>query len=147
MNALEMLRSDHEKMSSLFEQLQEADDLAQRNELVELIRDELLVHSRVEEAAFYPAFRNRPGFEEMIEDSSQEHQEFKDLLAEIAACDEEDEDERDPLLDELQECFDRHVDFEEGELFPKIEEILDDQELVKLGEKLIDARQAPSLAA
>lgn len=145
MNALEMLKSDHEKVASLFEQLQEADDLAQKHEFFEMIRDELLLHARVEETAFYPTFKNRSGFEEMIEESYQEHEEVKDLLAEIEASD--DEDELNQLLDELQESVDQHVDFEEGELFPKIEELLDEQALLQLGQQLIAAKQAPSQAA
>lgn len=145
MNALEMLKSDHEKIAGFFEQLQETDDLAQRHDLIERIRDELIVHSRVEETAFYPEFRNRSGFEEMIEDCRQEHQEFRDLLTEIDASN--DEDELNQFLDELQESFDQHVDFEEGELFPKIEELLDEQNLIQLGDKLISARRISSEAA
>jgi hemerythrin superfamily protein len=62
MNALEILRKDHERVKELFS---EYDTLSsggsRRNEIVRTALRELELHSRVEEDVFYPAMRARTG--------------------------------------------------------------------------------------
>lgn len=147
MNALELLRADHERITELFERIQDAGSLGEKRDIFELIRDDLMTHARVEETVFYPAFKTRAGFEDLFADSYQEHAEILEIINELETSASEDEEEMDELIDDLQDGFDHHVDFEENELFSKIEELLTEEELNLLGHELIVAKQGPACAA
>jgi hemerythrin superfamily protein len=145
MNALELLTADHQRVSDLFEQLQQADDIDQKRDIFELIRDELIAHADIEERMFYPLFRNREGFEDLIDESVDDHAEVKDLIEEIDSLD--DESELEDRFDELQEVVEGHVNEEEHELFPKVREVMDEAALEQLGDEMMGAKETPSRAA
>jgi hemerythrin-like domain-containing protein len=145
MNGLELLKSDHHKIAELFEMRSQATSEERKRELLDQIQEELSVHSQIEESVFYPIFAERKGFEDLIEDSYDEHQEMKDLIAEIENAD--DENEMEDLVDELQEAVEHHVEEEENELFPEVRKAVSENELNELGTQLQDARQTAQRAA
>lgn len=146
MDGLELLKSDHERVNSLFDRIEQAGDLAEKRRLFLEIKQELDLHAHVEETVLYPMFENREGFRDTIEDSYDEHQEVKDLLEEMSGT--EDEDELDDQVDELIELVQHHVEEEEGDLFPRIRQALGQPELDQLGQQLQDAKKSmPSIAA
>ena len=153
MNALELLEKDHQRVTSLFDRLQQADSLGDKRKLFEIIQQELEMHSYVEETILYPVFSRREGFREMIEEAFDEHQEIKDLLEEMEmtfsqAHDTEDEiDLIDDKFDELMDTFEHHVDEEENELFPKIKEVTDGKQLEQIGVQLEAAKDDHSAVA
>ena len=139
MNALELLRQDHQKVKTLFEQAEEADE-TQLQEICQQIKSELETHARIEEMVFYPAMEKFPELKEMVQDSRAEHEEIKALLAEIDDVG-ADGEELEAKLEELMETVEHHAeDEEEGEMFPKIIEIVDRQELERLGNQLQAAK-------
>jgi hemerythrin superfamily protein len=145
MNALEMLKNDHRKVDQLFEQMNNAEEFSEKTELFQKIKDELQLHASLEESSFYPLFSEKPGFEDLVEDSIDDHQEVKSLLEEISAI--EDEDEFDERIDELMESVQYHVEQEENEFFPRVEAILSKEELDQMGSEMDEMRRSPSLAA
>ena len=58
MNALELMKDDHDKLKKLFDEALENDEPSARSELLHQIRAELMAHERMEEDVFYPALRS-----------------------------------------------------------------------------------------
>lgn len=136
MDALELLKADHKKVKNLFEQAEDAEG-NQLEEICKQIKTELETHAHIEETIFYPAMEKYDDLKEMVEESREEHQEIKTLLEEISA----DTDELESKLEELMETVEHHAeDEEEGEMFPKIIEIVDKQELERIGDQLQQAK-------
>ncbi|MEW6055097.1 MAG: hemerythrin domain-containing protein [Bdellovibrionota bacterium] len=145
MDAIELLKDDHENVKNLFDQVRTADGVDEKRELFEEIRDELLLHAHIEETIFYPVFQNRDGFQEIVKEAIEEHQEMKKLLREIS--DTEDDEEMESMLEDLIECVEHHVEEEETEFFPKVKKSLDQTEINELGSKLEQEKKKKPLAA
>ena len=71
----------------------------------------------------------------MIAEALEEHQEAKSLLDELEELRADDHDFG-SKLQQLMEAVEHHVEEEEGEMFPKIQEVFDEHELEELGRDL-----------
>ena len=58
MNAIELLKSDHQTVAELFEDIKANDDGDNRG-LFERVKAELDVHAHIEETIFYPKLKER----------------------------------------------------------------------------------------
>jgi iron-sulfur cluster repair protein YtfE (RIC family) len=138
MDALELLKQDHQKVKELFKKAESLDG----NELqrvCEQIKTELEMHADIEETIFYPAMEKYDELKEMVAESREEHQEIKTLLQEMSS----DKDDLDLKLEELMEVVEHHAeDEEEGQMFPRIRTLVDTGELGKIGEQLHAAKTA-----
>jgi hemerythrin superfamily protein len=123
-DAIEMLKADHQKVRDLFQQYMAAGDQNAKRQIAEQVFVELETHAQLEEMVFYPAFEEEADDEgkPLVEEARQEHQEVKDLIAELRG---RDADEAfDTAFRELMENVEHHVREEEAEMFPEAEEIL-----------------------
>ncbi|MBV9242147.1 MAG: hemerythrin domain-containing protein, partial [Acidobacteria bacterium] len=135
MNAIELLKQDHDKVDKLFQKVK--GEQGDTRELFEQIRIELEVHTQIEEKVFYPYLLEN-GDEELkkiTEEGLQEHHQAKILLREIENL-AEDSDTLDPKLQVLMEDITHHVQEEEGEMFPMVQQQFDEETLAELGEDL-----------
>jgi iron-sulfur cluster repair protein YtfE (RIC family) len=82
MNALELLKADHEKVQQLFKKAEDANPERQR-QLFEEIKQELETHTHIEETVFYPAVREADELKDMVLESLEEHKQVKTLLREM----------------------------------------------------------------
>jgi hemerythrin superfamily protein len=139
MNVLEILKQDHQKVKGLFQEVTRTTDQAKRKELFDKIDTELEIHAHVEETVFYPAIEEHEEFKDMVAEALQEHQEAKTLLEELEELGAEDHDFG-SKLQELIEAVEHHIKEEEGEMFPKIREVFDEDELEQLGQELESAK-------
>ena len=59
MNAFQLLKEDHQKVSGIFQQLEPTTERAEktRTELFAQLKQELDVHAQIEETIFYPAIK------------------------------------------------------------------------------------------
>ena len=136
MDALELLKQDHQKVKDLFQQAEDAEG-GELKKICEQIKTELEMHAHIEETIFYPAMEKYDELKEMVQESREEHQEIKNLLEEMSS----DEDELEAKLEELMEVVEHHAeDEEEGEMFPQIRELVDTQQLQSIGEQLQAAK-------
>ncbi len=136
MDALELLKQDHQKVKDLFAQAEDAEG-NELEKLCEQIKTELETHAHIEETIFYPAMEKYEELKDMVEEAREEHREIKALLQEVSS----DGDELEAKLEELMETVEHHaVDEEEGEMFPKIRELVDSAELNRIGEQLQTAK-------
>ena len=139
MNALELLKQDHQKVKELFQQANAAGDSNERKQLFDQIETELETHAHIEETVFYPAVEKHEELKDMVAEAREEHEEVKALLEEMEDL-QPDSDELDSQLQELQETVEHHVEEEEGEMFPKVRELFQQEELVRLGSQLESAK-------
>ncbi len=139
MNALDLLKKDHEKVKRLFEEYDS--DNNRRRDIANMVFDELEIHSRIEEDIFYPAVRAKAKKDgkELIKHSIEEHQEVDDLINELRSMDPEEED-FDDRFQELIEDVEHHIDLEESETFPKAQQLLG-SDLDELGRQIEEEKE------
>ena len=135
MDAFEMLKNDHAKVSSLFEQIEATTDTTTRQGLFTQVKQELDVHTHIEETILYPALKQPAETREITEEAYEEHQEVKDLLAELAATPADSEEWSDMIV-ELKENVEHHVEEEEQDMFKNAREVLDKKQLNELGARM-----------
>ncbi len=138
MNALEILKQDHQKVKELFHEAIRGEQ-NKRKDLFDKIDTELEIHAYIEETVFYPAIEQREELKDMVAEALEEHQEVKMLLEEIEELGSESHDFG-ARLQELMESVEHHVAEEEGEMFAKVREVFDERELEELGNQLNSAK-------
>lgn len=135
MNALDLLIEDHEKVSALFEEVKATEDEEKHKQLFEQIKTELEMHTHIEETILYPRFREHEELKDMVLEAFEEHKQVKTLIREIQNL--ADGSERfDAKLKVMGENVDHHVEEEESEMFPKVEELYSEEQLEELGQQL-----------
>jgi hemerythrin superfamily protein len=112
-DAITLLDQDHQRVEQLFTQFESAQP-QQKEQLAHTICQELTVHAQLEEEIFYPAFLKATGDQEMVDEAADEHQEVKELIAELEGGGSPDE-----LVPQLQENVLHHVQEEREEMFQK----------------------------
>ena len=142
MDALELLKDDHQRMRRLFEQIEGTDDPATRQELLDQIDTELEIHAHIEETIFYPALENFDELRDMVEKAWDEHAEITALLKGLEELG-VDSDAFAEDLTALIETVELHVEDEEEELFPSVREIIAASALEDLAEQLAAAKGEP----
>jgi hemerythrin superfamily protein len=140
MNAIELLKEDHKKVSHLFGRVKATSE-DEHKELFEQIKQELEVHTHIEETIFYPTIKEEPELEDIVLEGIEEHHQAKIFLREIANLVDESE-KFEPKLKVLMEDVEHHVQEEEGQMFPKVEELFDAGTLEELGAQMEKEKQS-----
>ena len=130
MNALDLLKQDHRRISDLFADAKTYTDMKR---LFETIRAELESHAHMEESIFYPEYQKHPILKDLIEDAKAQHKFVKELLRDMEAQDgPEFENTFQTLMAEVQ----LHFTGEENEIFPQVRSLVDGPDLGNLGQEL-----------
>jgi hemerythrin-like domain-containing protein len=137
MDAVTLLKRDHDKLKGLLKELEPTTERAvkTRTELFERVKYELTLHEIIEEEIFYPTLKQHPKAKEIVLEGYEEHGVVDTLMGELEAL---------PVDDEtwgakakvMIENIEHHIEEEEGEMFVKARQILDRQELEQLGEAM-----------
>ena len=131
-DALELLKSQHDEVEMLIEQIEDSDDSEEKEELFRELADKLAAHSTMEEKLFYPAVMSEDTAEHLLE-ATEEHLAAKRVLADMLEM-EIDDDRFDAKLSVLKEAVRHHArDEEEGILFPQVRKMFSKDELAGLG--------------
>jgi len=140
MDALELLKEDHQKVKELFEEAEGTEDQKEKNRIFSEIQSELETHARIEETVFYPAMQQHEELKEMVLESIEEHRQIKTLLKEIDNL-KSDSEKFEPKLKVLMENVEHHAEEEEeSKMFPKVREICSAEDLEQLGQELEAAK-------
>ncbi len=141
MKAIEVLTQDHRTVEQLFRQYQQAPTNERKGEVVNEIIRELSVHAAIEEEVLYPSVREAlPDGDQLAQDSLQEHQAAKEILAGLDKMSSDDA-QFDHKVGQLMEDFEHHVQDEEGEMFPKLQQAVGDDVLDDIGRELEEAKK------
>jgi hemerythrin superfamily protein len=147
MDALELLKQDHQKVKELFEQAEDSEAGTEQKRIFNQIKTELETHARIEESVFYPAMQKHQELEEMVREALEEHSQVKSLLKEMENL-VDDGEKFESKLQMLMEDVEHHAEEEEeGKMFPKVRQIVDRETLDRLGQELEAAKGKKSQAA
>ena len=136
MNAIELLKQDHDKVDKLFQKVKANED-GDNTQVFEQIKQELEIHTHIEETIFYPMLKEQ-GDEELkkiVLEGVEEHHQAKMFLRELSSL-ADDSEKFPPKLKVLMEDITHHVQEEEGKMFPMVEEQFDEETLNTLGQEL-----------
>ncbi len=124
----ETLRHDHQEVRSIFKQLLDTEDNAQREELLHQLHQEMLPHMRAEERTLYSSVREhcRDCQEDALE-SMEEHHAARLVLHELEELSPNDERFRAKTM-VLREMVEHHLREEEHEIFDDVRKSFSDQE-------------------
>ncbi|HSE30426.1 MAG TPA: hemerythrin domain-containing protein [Pyrinomonadaceae bacterium] len=134
MDPFELLKKDHEKVSTLFKQIESASGDGKMR-IFRQLKQELDVHAHIEEKIFYPALEREKQTREITLEAYEEHRVVKDLLSQLDAATSAGED-WDARLTVLKENVEHHVEEEEGELFDKANDVLTGEQADALGDQM-----------
>jgi len=135
MDALALLKKDHELVKDIFKKIEEAeDDQEERTSLFEQLMDEISVHERIEEEIFYPALQKLPNAKEDVAESFEEHHVVDMIVTEMDV--EPDDEKWKAKFTVMKENVEHHIKDEEEKLFPKAEKLLGKEKLGKLGAEM-----------
>ncbi|MEA3190599.1 MAG: hypothetical protein QOD77_1181 [Thermoplasmata archaeon] len=122
---LGMLFQDHEKVRKLLKRLENAEGYG-REELFQEIYTEVMVHAKLEEEVFYPAFKQAVGTEKgrvLFYEAREEHASVEHLLEKMRGGDVATEEFLGQAM-VLKEQIEHHAEEEEKEMFPQAKRVL-----------------------
>jgi hemerythrin superfamily protein len=137
-SATQLIRRDHKKVDGLFSKFEQAKKPDAKQRICAQVTEELEIHATLEEEIFYPAVKKHVGEEELLQEAEQEHQQAKEIISDLKALNAED-DGFDEKFSELVEVVKHHVEEEEGEMLPKVEE--SDMDLAEIGEQMAERKE------
>jgi hemerythrin superfamily protein len=129
-NAIDLLKQQHDEVKALFKKIEDAEG-EEKQELFDQIADALAMHATIEEQHFYPATKD-DRTEELLHEAVEEHLSVKRIIADMLEMEVSDP-QFDAKCKVLQEQVEHHVEEEEGELFPKVRKAHSKEELEDLG--------------
>jgi hemerythrin-like domain-containing protein len=143
MDAVQLLKEDHDKVKKLLEDVASTTErgVKTREELFTKIKRELEVHESIEEEIFYPALKEHPKAKELVLEAYEEHHVVDMVMAEIADV---------PFDDEtwgakctvMKENVEHHIEEEEGEMFKQARRVFSTEELEDLGSRMQARKEA-----
>ena len=138
-SATQMIRQDHKKVEGLFRKVEQTKGAQAKRRLAESAMAELEIHAALEEEIFYPAVKKEvDDGSSMVQEAIQEHQTVKQLIAELKGMGEAN-DEFESQFSQLVENVQHHVEEEENEMLPKVED--GELDLNSLGAEMAQRRQ------
>jgi hemerythrin superfamily protein len=140
-DVITMIKTDHHELERLFDMMQE--DSGSRPLALPLAVAMLTAHSRAEEDHIYPALAKEAGEKEEAEHGAEEHHKAEQLGQQLLGKDPEGPDFEDSLS-EWVSAVQHHVEEEETELLPHLQQALGPDRLEELG-KAFSARRAAEL--
>jgi hypothetical protein len=143
MNAIALLKADHDKVKRLLTDLESTTErgVKTRAELFATIKGELTLHEIVEEEIFYPELKAHPKARDIVLEGYEEHHVVDVLMGELEALDVSDETWGAKAL-VMKENVEHHIEEEEGEMFQQARSVFDAAELDDLGQRMEARKQS-----
>jgi hemerythrin superfamily protein len=136
-DALQLLKSDHQKVKRMLEQLDATTERAEktRTETFERLKRDLTIHETIEEEILYPALEGFAKTKDITLEAFEEHHVVDQIVAEL---------ETTPVTDEtwgakltvMKENLEHHIEEEEDEMFKQARQVMDENDLSALGERM-----------
>jgi hypothetical protein len=135
MNAIRFLKQQHAEAKAGFEKVESA-TAGQRRSFWQTLRPELELHEKLEETCLYGPVANEPQADASLKHWDETHhrevQEAEDLIRSIDRLD-ASTDEWLQTVKKLRGALEQHIRKEEGEIWPKIEQVWDSSRLDEAG--------------
>ncbi len=140
MNAIDLLKADHEKVKAILTQLSESTDraLKKRSDLLGKLEMEISIHTRLEEEILYPAFKEAGSKEQdvMYFEAKEEHRTVDSLVLPDLKLTDPGTPEFAGRVKVVKELLEHHIEEEETEMFPQAKKLLGKAKLDELGQQM-----------
>ena len=135
-NAIDLLTADHRVVDGYFQKVKANEDRNHR-ETYKKIQFELDAHAHIEETIFYPYLleHGNKELQKIVREGIEEHRQVKLFLAELDELSGDNERFK-AKLKVLIEDVEHHVEEEEDEMFPMVEDQVPREVLEKLGNQM-----------
>ena len=137
MNALSLLKRDHDEVKKMLATLDETTERAikTRGETFTKLRSELDIHETIEEEIFYPALKDHPKTKDIALEGYEEHRVVDTVMGEMLGLDVSDETWT-AKFTVMKENLEHHIEEEETEMFKQARQVFDEAELQELGSRM-----------
>jgi hypothetical protein len=136
-DALRLLKQDHDKVKGMMDKLGKTTERAEvtRTEGLDELKHELTIHESIEEEILYPALKEFAKTKDIALEAYEEHHVVDSILSEL---------EQTPVGDEtwaakfsvMRENLEHHIEEEENEMFKQARQVMDEGELSELGDRM-----------
>ncbi len=142
MDALTLLKDDHDRVKKLLADGEKTTERAEvgRTELFGTLKEEMLIHERIEEEIFYPALKSHPKAKDIVLEGYEEHHVVDEVMGELEATDVTDETWA-AKFKVMKENIEHHIEEEEGEMFTQARSVFSADELESLGARMNELKQ------
>ncbi|RON42365.1 hemerythrin domain-containing protein [Pseudomonas brassicacearum] len=158
MNAIDLLKADHERVKAILTQLSESTErgIKKRTELLAKLEMEISIHTKLEEEILYPAFKEAGGKEQdvMYYEAKEEHRTVDSLVLPDLKLTDPATPEFSGRVKVVKELLEHHIEEEETAMFPQANKLLGKAKLNELGQQMEEMKAQykkslsdPSLAA
>ena len=137
-NAVQLIKQDHKKVAGLFQKYQKTKGSEAKRKIAEQAMEQLEIHAKLEEEIFYPAAKKEIEDSDLINEAVKEHSTVKELIEELRGMSPGDED-FEQKWSELVENVEHHVQEEETELLPEVEDT--EMDLSEFGEEMAERKE------
>jgi hypothetical protein len=136
-DALALLKADHEKARKLMEELAETTErgVKTREEKWTRLLKELTIHENIEEEIFYPALHERPRLKDIVLEALEEHHLVDDIVEQLRDTPFDDE-HWGAKFKVTKENVEHHIEEEEGPMFQEVRREFSKDELEELGSRM-----------
>ncbi|HJV80684.1 hemerythrin domain-containing protein [Noviherbaspirillum sp.] len=145
---MDALRADHHLVRRLFDNYFHAGDVDDKRDAGSHVLLLLEMHTSLEEGVFYPRVNDADA--SLVERCEQDHEQARQLIDRLKLMDESDP-QAEQLFHELADAIFKHIELEEHQLFPKVQQAGLDlsaigHEMQAFESRMIAARQQRSVA-
>jgi hemerythrin-like domain-containing protein len=143
-DAITLLTEDHQRVRELLGEMEETTERAvsKREELLATIKQELEIHTKIEEDIFYPAFRDAAKKKDDKDLYALEEHHVVDMVMPEIKKTKADSEEFGAKAKVLKDLVEHHAGEEEKEMFPRAKKLMDREQLLDLGQQLAQARDS-----
>ncbi len=146
MNAIDLLKADHEKVKGILSQLSESTDRAvkKRTELLEKLELEVSIHTQLEEEILYPAYKAAGGKAEaeMYYEAKEEHRTVDSLVLPDLKGTDPTSPEFAGRVKVIKELLEHHIEEEETDMSLTRKRSWEKPNLMSSGIKCLLSKQA-----
>jgi hemerythrin superfamily protein len=142
LDVVDILTADHREMIVLLGEIKQTGQAGERRDLADTLIAEVMRHAVAEEMYVYPAVEaSVPNGSDKVEHDKEEHQEIVELMKQIEGLDAADLAfmER---VQQLETLLRHHAQDEESQQFPQLRAHIPAEQLIEMGEKVQNAKQA-----
>lgn len=134
------LKDDHKKVDELFKQFEKTKLPEAKQDYVNFLMKELLIHTESEQATFYKELEKHQKSEDEVLHGEKEHAEIESKMAEIVAIKTPNKAWEEKVK-ELQKLVEHHVSEEEGKIFRQAKKVISDERAYELREQMHDMKE------
>ena len=142
MDALTLLKDDHDKVKGMLDKLDKTTERAEltRTEGLQALKQELTIHETIEEEILYPALKEFAKTRDIALEAYEEHHVVDTVLAELDQTPVDDEAWA-AKLTVMKENLEHHIEEEEEEMFKQARQVMDEGELSELGDRMVARKE------